>query len=394
MRRNQVRGFTIHLNRTSIKRLAVFVILGIMALFIFTGMLTSIEPRYGLASSSVHEWATDLKGEHFVHLMATENPYLKQSLPEDSKPLSLSSLAFQLTTSINPDDPRSLLGRELPGFALFDGHIVVAGEGTDYTNLPVESAPPMEVIMAERDATKESLEKLEELEKEGAKIGETTNGRKVVHIIHSHNYESFLPELDTDEPNEAHHNKINITLVGEKLSQELEKRGIGTEVEKRDIQANLHQRDWGYGKSYDASREYVKEAMTQDEDLEFFFDLHRDTLPYDRTTVTINGVEYARTFFVIGGNHSNYKHNLHLAEELHNLLEKHYPGLSRGVITKAGQGTNGRFNQDLSEKSILIEVGGVYNSLDETYRSAEAIAEVFSEFYWDEQKVDGEKGEN
>ncbi len=114
-----------------------------------------------------------------------------------------------------------------------------------------------------------------------------------------------------------------------------------------------------------------------------------------------------------------------MAEELHHLLEKKYPGLSegtekgwvslfqcplsnvrshyfffellkkvfqclrlsRGVITKAGQGTNGRFNQDLSEKAILIEVGGIYNTLDETYRTAEALAEVFSEYYWAKQKV-------
>ncbi len=97
--------------------------------------------------------------------------------------------------------------------------------------------------------------------------------------------------------------------------------------------------------------------------------------------MTINGVEYARTFFVIGGNHTNHKHNLHLAEELHNRLEEKYPGLSRGVIIKEGAGTNGLFNQDLSQQSILIEVGGVENSLDETYRSAEALADVFAEFY-------------
>ncbi len=91
--------------------------------------------------------------------------------------LSLSNLAFRLTTSINPDDPRSLLGRELPGFALFDGRIVVAGEGTDYTNLPIESAPPMEVLMAEREATQESLARLEQLEKEAEEIARD-DGRK------------------------------------------------------------------------------------------------------------------------------------------------------------------------------------------------------------------------
>lgn len=382
-KRNQFRGFTVSLNRTSLKKLIASLIIGMMALFIFTGMLTSFEPGYGLASTQVHEWATNIKGEHFMYILGMENQYFKQVLPEDSEPPSLSSIAFEVATSINPNDPRSLLGRELPGFALFDGTILIAGEGTDYTNLPVESAPPMEVIMAEREATKESLEKLEQIEKEREEIPETTNGRKVVHIIHSHNTESFLPELETDVPNEAFHREINIELVGEKLSQELEKRGIGVEIEERDVQNNVLEKGWQYGKSYDASREFVQEAMAGNENLEFFFDLHRDTISRDKTTVTINGKVYARTVFVIGGNHSNYEQNYKLAEDLHNSLEKKYPGLSRGVMLKSGALTNGKFNQDLSGNSILIEMGGVHNSLDEVNLSATAIAEVFSEYYWE-----------
>jgi stage II sporulation protein P len=388
MKKKQIRSFTVSINRTSFKRLIVTTIIGMMALFIFTGMLTSFEPGYGLASNQVHEWATGIKGEDFVHVLGMENKFFTQVLPEDSEPPSLSNLAFQVATSINPDDPRSLLGRELPGFALFDGQIIVAGEGTDYTTLPVESAPPMDVIMAEREATQESLAKLEELEKEAEQSQGTTDGRKVVHIMHSHNYESFLPELETNKANEAFHKKINITLVGEKLSQELEKRGIGTKVEERDIQSSVEGRSWQYSQSYEASREYVKEAMASNNDLKFFFDLHRDTIPRERTTVKINGVDYARTVFVIGGRHSSHEQNLQLAKQLHNLLEEKYPGLSRGVILKDTPGSNGIYNQDLSTNSILIEMGGLYNSLDETYRTAEAMAEVFSEFYFETEAVD------
>ncbi|NEU31637.1 stage II sporulation protein P [bacterium LRH843] len=393
MKHNRFRGFTITVSRTSLKRIAAFAIISIIALFIFTGMLTSIEPGYGLASNQVHEWASDINGEHFVHLLGMENAYFTQVLPPESEPLKLSNLAFRVATSINPDDPRSLLGRELPGFALYDSRIIVAGEGTDYTNLPVESAPPIEVLMAEREATKESLAKLEQLEKERQAIQGTTDGKKVAYIIHSHNYESYLPELETDLPDEAFHSKINITLVGEKLSQELEKRGIGAEVEQKDIQASLKEKGWAYPKSYDASREIVKEAMAEEKDLEFFFDLHRDSQRRNKTTVTINGVDYARTMFIIGGNHANYKENVHLAEELDSLLQKKYPGLSRGVIVKEGALTNGKFNQDLSNNSILIEVGGVDNSLEETYRAAEALAEAFADYYWKDAAVSTTKGE-
>jgi stage II sporulation protein P len=362
-------------------------IIGIVALFIFTGMLTSLEPGYGLASNQVQEWSIGIKVEDFVHMLGMENKYFIQALPEGSEPQNIPILAFQVATSINLNDTKSLLGRELPGFALYDGQIIVAGEKMDYTTLPVESAPPMDVIMAEREATQESLAKLEELEKEKKQSESTTNGKKVVHIIHSHNTESYLPDLKTDVPDEAFHRQVNITLVGDRLAKELEKRGIGVKVEERDVQAHLQEIGWQYGKSYDASREFIQEAIANNENLEFFFDLHRDTLPRKNTTVIINGKEYARTVFVIGGKHENFQKNLELAEELHDLLEKKYPGLSRGVILQKAQFNNGIYNQDLSPNSILIEMGGLHNSLDEAERTAEIMAEIFSEYYWEAEKV-------
>ncbi len=69
-------------------------------------------------------------------------------------------------------------------------------------------------------------------------------------------------------------------------------------------------------------------------------------------------------------------------------MEAKYPGLSRGVLPpKKGPGTNGVFNQDLHENALLIEIGGVDNNMEELYRTADALAEVFSEFYWEAEKV-------
>ena len=359
--------------------------MGILALFVFTSVLTAFEPEYSISSSSVNAWSAFVSSEALVHMIGTENPYFTQVLPESSKAPNISAIAFEMVTSINPEDPRSLLGRELPGFALFDGKIIVAGEGTNYTTMPIESAPPLEVMMAEREASQESLNRLDQ-ESDGSQSPEvSTNGRKVVHIVHSHNRESFLPELK--ETDIAFHQTVNITLVGERLGRELEARGIGSDVDNSDIGKILSKRDWVYGQSYDASREIVKEAIKNNDDLEFFFDVHRDAQPRNITTVTINGVEYARTMFVIGENHSNSEKNEQFAAELHKMIDERYPGLSRGVITKGGTGSNGRYNQDLSKNSILIEIGGVDNTLEEAYRTAEAFAEVFSEFYWGDQKV-------
>ncbi|HHY20594.1 MAG TPA: stage II sporulation protein P [Bacilli bacterium] len=378
--------FSVTIQGTSLKRLIVVVIVGIIALFIVTGMLTSFEPGYGLTSVSVHEWANHLSGEDFVHVIGLENQYFKQNLPEGTETLKLSPFFFRLLTSINPDDPRSLLGSELPGFALYDGRIIVAGEGTDYTNMPIESAPPMEVLMAEREAIYKKVQQDEPAKQNPAM---TTGGRKVVHIIHTHTRESFLPELKEGlTANEAWHGEVNVTLVGERMAKTLEGYGIGTQVDKTDFQNILLERDWGYGKSYAASREVLQKAITSNGDLEFFFDIHRDDRKRNITTVNINGQDYARPYFVIGENNEHAEYNKMLAQELHERLEKDFPGLSRGVIGYGGPGRNGLYNQDLSKNSLLIEMGGVENSLEEVYRTVDAIAKVFSEYYWQQQKAE------
>ncbi len=87
MKRSHFSSFTVKINRTSLKKIVAFTIIGMLALFIFTGMLTSFEPGYGLASNHVHEWASEIKGEHFVHLLGMENAYFTQVLPADSEPL-------------------------------------------------------------------------------------------------------------------------------------------------------------------------------------------------------------------------------------------------------------------------------------------------------------------
>ncbi|WP_232725407.1 stage II sporulation protein P [Bacillus sp. FJAT-44742] len=374
--------------RTSIKSFILFVVCGLMMTFILVAMLTSFEHNKHFSSTAVHGWTNKVHNDVLVEFLSMENVYFGQALPEGHSSPSFSAMAFEMMTSVNFEDPRTFLGRELPGFALFDGRIVVAGEGTDFTTMPIESAPPMEVLMEEREASEVAMNETEKTKETPESVREPGE-EAVAHIIHSHSRESFLPELE-EGTQIAFHPDVNITKVGEKLGEALEKRGIKTDVDTSDIEAMLQEQGLDFPQSYDVSRDLVKEAIAENEKLDMFFEIHRDSQPRDITTITINGEVYARTFFVIGENHANYEKNLAMAKDLHNRLEKSYPGLSRGVLVKGGGGSNGRYNQDLSERSILIEMGGIENSLDEVYRSTDIMAEVISEFYWDGEEVDSQ----
>ncbi|MFJ5715433.1 stage II sporulation protein P [Neobacillus sp. NPDC093127] len=390
MKNTRTSGTFMIVQGTSILKIFAALSLFLILVFSISGLLTSLKPQFRPMSSSVNQAATNVNGELLYQLMGWENHHFLKAENNWNPTPKLSSLVFKLASNINLNDPRSLLGRELPGFFQFDGKIVVAGEGTNYTNMPIESAPPIEIMKAEREASLVNLEGLDKPAEEKPPIasGQTTGKHKVVYLYFTHNRESYIPYLkDVNDPDNAYHSQINVTKVGDQLKTSLEDRGIGTFVDKTDVQANLNKKGLNYAKSYQESRLVVQAAMTSNRDLQYFIDIHRDSSRRETTTVSLNGKSYAKLAFVIGGKNPNYEKNQQLATELHNLLQKKYKGLSRGVIVKPAGTGNAIYNQNLSKNAILIEFGGVDNTFEELNRSAEALADVFSEYYWQAEKV-------
>lgn len=84
--------------------------------------------------------------------------------------------------------------------------------------------------------------------------------------------------------------------------------------------------------------------------------------------------------FVIGKEHSNYQQNLDFATSLNELMKLKVNTISRGVIGKEGKNVNGIYNQDISPNSVLIEVGGQYNNIEEVTNTMEILASVLKEY--------------
>ncbi|MFJ7935662.1 stage II sporulation protein P [Sporosarcina sp. NPDC096371] len=274
-----------------------------------------------------------------------------------------------------------------------DEKIVTTSSDIDEPILPVEPlhrdelVPPMKDLLKDIEFDQERFEELFEnmksLSDKEVSVSHSTFGRKVIYIYHSHSRESFLPYLKgTNKPGEAFHSKANITAVGELLGRALEKRGVGTKVDSTDIVQQLDVRGLDYASSYTLSGEQVRAARADNKDLEIFLDIHRDSLRRDSTTVEVNGKDYARLLFVVGTGHENYESNLLFAEGLNDLLMTKYPELSKGVLQKDSRQGNGVYNQDISPNAVIVEIGGVDNTLDELQRTTEALADVLSDYYF------------
>ncbi|MFD1953386.1 stage II sporulation protein P [Paenibacillus thailandensis] len=297
----------------------------------------------------------------------------------------IGSFVMRLLTDINPSDPKSLLASQMPGMKGNEAFLIRKGEGTDASVGPEDNEPIVPDEPAESDEPQPTGAPAEtEKPEPTAPPGELNGGKaetkkNVVFIYHSHNQESWFPELE-EGAETADSTTTNITLVGKRLAEKLEERGIGTVHSDTNYAQAIPDYDYAY--SYKYSKATVKEAMASEKSLKYFFDIHRDSNSRKHTTTTINGKSYAQVYFVIGHKNPNWEQNEAFAAKIQTALEKKYKGLSRGIWGKS-QG-NGEYNQSLSPGSVLIEIGGVDNTLEECYRTADALAEVIADLYWED----------
>lgn len=193
----------------------------------------------------------------------------------------------------------------------------------------------------------------------------------IIYIYNSHqleNYDSSNLDIYGITP--------NVMMTSYLLKEKLNSRGLSTIVEDTNLSEFLSLNNWDYSSSYKASRIFILDKKNKYSSLEYFIDIHRDSVSKNVTTVNINGKSYARILFVVGLEHSNYQDNLNLSNKLNDLFDKYYKGLSRGIYKKEGAGVDGIYNQDISSNSILIEVGGVDNNIDEVLNTTEAITNI------------------
>lgn len=157
------------------------------------------------------------------------------------------------------------------------------------------------------------------------------------------------------------------------------KQGFPTIVEEESISKILKDNNWNYADSYKASRLLLEKRKEENPTLEYFIDIHRDSIGHDKTTITIDNKEYAKILFIVGLENPSYEENLKFTEKLHNKINEYYPNLSKGIYKKSGYGVNGIYNQDFSSNTILVEMGGYENTTNEVLNTTLAFAKCFLE---------------
>lgn len=198
----------------------------------------------------------------------------------------------------------------------------------------------------------------------------------LVGIYHTHSRESFLPEFSPrpssfDDAHTSDQSK-NVVRVGEEIASVLEgKYGIGVIHSKTPCDAE------GKLGAYVESLKVAEEMLKQHPTIRILLDVHRDALPRTATTMKIGGLEYARLMLVLGTDrrlpHPNWRQNFEFALRFVRDMETKYPGVLIGIYPKYD-----RYNQHLLPGAMLLEIGGVENTLEECLRTSRLVAEVIS----------------
>lgn len=195
-----------------------------------------------------------------------------------------------------------------------------------------------------------------------------------IYIYNTHQTEEYAPNTFLEGQV-----KPTVMMASYIMEDVFIKNGYSTLVEERSISEQLKNNNWKYYKSYDASRIYIDDTKKNNPTIEYFIDVHRDSLPKDKTTVEINNKSYAKTIFLIGTENPNYQENLDFVTKINNVLNEKYPNLSKGIYQKGGRGVNGVYNQDNSKHTMLVEIGGPDNTTDEVLNSTLAFCDAFLE---------------
>ncbi|MBO4848649.1 MAG: stage II sporulation protein P [Clostridia bacterium] len=254
--------------------------------------------------------------------------------------------------------------------------------------------PSLWIRLAEvdKDVGPEVVIKLMGLQPAGS-LDNTGGGPKIL-VYHTHDTEAYrMTETDVYEASgscrteDAEH---NVLAVGEELCRILrEEYGIyaihACERHEKPLLTSA------YSRSLETMRYYKRMYPS----LEMFIDLHRDGVDdtgFEKDFVTVDGLECARMMFVVGTGKSgkssqfapeesdtehdmpDFESNYALALRLTETLLSYNDRFMRSVRVKSG-----KYNQQVSDKCLLVEVGHNANTLEQAKNSMKYLARAISE---------------
>ena len=198
-------------------------------------------------------------------------------------------------------------------------------------------------------------------------------------IIHTHASEAYArdPVYPAYQPTDTFRSQdadYSVIRVGDELASCLEADGVSV-VHDRNVY-DFPSYTGSYAKSGDAVAKYLQKYPS----ISVVFDVHRDAIGDSsvvyKTVAEAGGAACSQVMLVVGAAenglyHPNWQENLKFALYLQQAVLQKYPTLPRPIALKKG-----RYNQQLTKGSIILEVGSSGNTLSEALGAVRLFADA------------------
>lgn len=209
-----------------------------------------------------------------------------------------------------------------------------------------------------------------------------TDGTPQVLIMHTHTTESYEPYArnfyDDSFISRTTDQSKSVVAVGRRAALKLQEAGIGVVHD-----TTVHDYP-SFNGSYSRSAKTVLSCLEEYPDIKVVIDIHRDAIERsDGSRIApiaeINGRSAAQVMIISGCddgtmNMPDYMQNFRLAALLQRQLEEDCEGITRPVLFDYR-----KYNQDLTTGSLLVEVGGHSNSLEQALYTGDLLGEALAD---------------
>lgn len=201
-------------------------------------------------------------------------------------------------------------------------------------------------------------------------------------IVHTHTTEAYMTYYagyyNASDTARSTDETRSVVAVGDAISDQLRAAGIGVIHD-----TTIH--DQPYTGAYDRSAATIEKNLKLYPTIRVVLDIHRDALNQSsnvelKPTVVIDGHKAAQMMIIASVcdsasmPHPNWHENLRFALRLQHELNTQYEGIARPLYL-----VDSRYNEHLTNGSLLIEIGSEANTVSEAVYSGQILGKTLSQ---------------
>ena len=187
-------------------------------------------------------------------------------------------------------------------------------------------------------------------------------------IVHTHATETYLPASANNYHSKSKENSVRD--VGEVLAESLEAEGIAVVHDE-----TLHDSP-SYSSSYSRSYDTIQALLEQYPAIQCVIDLHRDATASESAAATVStgGKTCGKYMYVVSTAVPTYKNNLKFVKALNSVASEQFNGFTGSVLERGYA-----YNQGLSDKYLLLEIGNNRNQIEDVRNTARVYGKILAE---------------